>query len=29
MSLLLNLRPTIQVTDDELEQISRANPNLK
>jgi len=29
MSLLLNLRPTIEVTDDELEQISRANPNLK
>lgn len=29
MSLLLNLRPTIQVTDDELEQISRANPNFK
>lgn len=29
MSLTLNLRPTIKVTDDELEQISRANPNLK
>lgn len=29
MTLVLNLRPTIQVTDDELEQISRANPNLK
>jgi Uma2 family endonuclease len=29
MNLLLNLRPTIEVTDDELEQISRANPNLK
>lgn len=29
MSLTLNLRPTIKVTDDELDQISRANPNLK
>lgn len=29
MNLLLHLRPTIQVNDDELEQISRANPNLK
>jgi len=29
MALVLNLRPTIQVTDEQLEQISRANPNLK
>jgi len=29
MSLTLNLRPTIEVTESQLEQLAHANPNLK